>query len=67
MHDTLRSTGPSHDMDRKDHDTHLEQVATRTPPSEMEKGQPLKPIASSGPAVHEKVNSTDIARRRDRD
>jgi hypothetical protein len=54
-------------MDRKDHDTHLEQVATRTPPSEMEKGQPLKPIASSGPAVHEKVNSTDIARRRDRD
>lgn len=56
MHDTLRSTRQSQDVDRKDKDVaHLEQVTTRTPPSEMEKGQPLKPIASRGPEVHEKV------------
>ncbi|KAF1938415.1 MFS general substrate transporter [Clathrospora elynae] len=43
--------------DSKKHDvTHLEEVASRTPPSEMEKGQQLAPILSKGPVVHEKMN-----------
>jgi hypothetical protein len=43
-------------MDKKGNDVaHLEKVNTHTPPSEMEKGQPLVPIVSRGPVVHEKV------------
>lgn len=34
----------------------LESVNTRTPPSEVEKGQRMAPIVSRGPEVHEKVS-----------
>ena len=47
----------SHEMEKKGNDVaHLEKVNTHTPPSEMEKGQPLAPVASRGPVVHEKVS-----------
>lgn len=41
----------------KDEVNHLENATSRTPPSEMEKGQRLTPVASRGPEVHEKVNA----------
>jgi hypothetical protein len=56
MHDTLRSASHSNEMEKKGNDvTHLEKVNTHSPPSELEKGQQLVPIASRGPEVHEKV------------
>lgn len=42
--------------DEKDEVTHLENVNSHTPPSEIEKGQPLAPTVSRGPVVHEKVS-----------
>jgi hypothetical protein len=33
----------------------LEQVGTHSPPSKMEKGQPITQIVTNGPDVHEKV------------
>jgi hypothetical protein len=57
MLDTLRSSRQSHEVDMKANDvTHLEKTTTRTPPSEMEKGNRLVPVASRGPEVHEKVS-----------
>jgi hypothetical protein len=56
MHESLRSGPHSYEMDKKGNDVaHLEKVNTHTPPSEMERGQPLVPIVSRGPVVHEKV------------
>lgn len=48
------------EMEKKGNDvTHLEKVTTHTPPSEMEKGQPLAPVTSRGPVVHEKVSQLE--------
>ncbi|OAL03750.1 MFS general substrate transporter [Phaeosphaeriaceae sp. SRC1lsM3a] len=47
----------SHEVEKKGNDvTHLERVTTHTPPSEVEKGQPLAPVTSRGPVVHDKMN-----------
>lgn len=52
----------SHDAE-KNQVAHLESVASRTPPSEVEKGQ-LAPVVSRGPEVHEKVRWSKFSRRR---
>lgn len=55
MQETPRPIRHSHEVNEKDDVTHVERVATHTPPSEMEKGLQLKPTPSGGPVVHEKV------------
>ena len=55
MQEAARSENRSHDFD-KNEQSHLEMVATRTPPSEPEKQQ-LAPVMSRGPEVHEKVSA----------
>ncbi|KAH7356104.1 major facilitator superfamily domain-containing protein [Pyrenochaeta sp. MPI-SDFR-AT-0127] len=52
---TLQPPRHSHDVE-KDQVTHLERAESRTPPSEVEKGNKLAPVVSRGPEVHEKMN-----------
>jgi hypothetical protein len=61
MHDTTHPpVRHSHEVEKKENDVaHLERVTTHTPPSEVEKGQPLAPVTSRGPVVHEKVGVSE--------
>lgn len=62
MQEPQRPLRPSHDAEKhEDNVTHLERATSRTPPSEVEKGQRLAPTVSNGPVVHEKVNLCDVA------
>jgi hypothetical protein len=53
----------------KNETSHLEAVPSRTPPSELEKGQhgsQLAPVASRSPVIHEKVCTADMQKGRNR-
>ena len=41
---------------------HLEQVNSRPSPSELEKGDPVTPVVSNGPPIHEKVLNGEARR-----
>jgi hypothetical protein len=57
MQDTLRHPQDSLDVEKNNEaGDHLESVATRTPPSEMEKNKQLTYTATGSRVVHEKVS-----------
>jgi len=60
--DTPQATRQSFDLE-KDNVNHIERMQTNTPPSEVEKGQPLAPVATRGPEVHEKVRQYRLCMR----
>lgn len=57
MQEAPHAVRHTHDIE-KDEVAHLEQVSTRSPPGEVEKGQPLAGKASNGPVVHDKVRTS---------